>query len=1195
MNELDDGRVVFFCGAGVSTGPGSELPSFGCLVEHVYADNHLGPDSVEKEALRSKEYDRALGLLERPGRLGVYRVRRSVIKHLSTPPTSKLATHEALITLSTAVQGVRLVTTNFDNRFVEAGLDDKCIDVAPKLPPPKPHNWSSLVHVHGRILQDDTDDGSNLVLTAADFGRAYLSERWAARFVSELFREFTVVFVGYSLKDRVMGYLVDAIAAERARGARYERAYAFAANCEASNRADVEAGWQVKNVEPILYDKCDGHRLLSETLVEWARIKADPHARTRIVLDGMSKLPDGSGAERVSWAVQAPSTAEALAESTPTTNETDFPKIAAWLDQFDRACLFSRPAQPTDAVPVRLVYRTQNPLEVDAVTRQLARWIARHLHVPQVLAWVLHKGGCLHPVLREIVRLRLAHPAESIPPKLRHLWTVLSSEATGDRRRFKFALQHFTAASDDERRRISDLAIASIAPRLVARPGADWQKSMQQESLLPIDSCGHLELLVGDKDECPLIEPILRDRHVLARHAATLTGYLERALSLLAEADIATLSLDYRRSIADHEQNRYCADWGHLVDLVRDSYLVVAGKSKSRARARNLLDRWMLSAEPLFKRLALHVLTDEPQPHIQAVRRLLLAGPGPGLWDLEMRREVLRFLRLAGSRLPQRLLTEIVRAIHGGPTLPGDYSNRPSEKAIRFHHLAHSGAPVDEESKALANQWQPSEEPGLYDRDEFVAWTGARWVGPEEFAPRDLVGAEVAAIVQALDGKQIEPRQFMGLALRQPGEASGALRELAKRNEWPTEHWEYFFASLVELRRREQLTSALRDQVCTLLIDAPDSLFAGVDSAAAGFVEGLAKEYAVDQEQRFGQLWKRAWTGVAADEVTAKPLDHALNSLAGRLAQAALERLWKCQPRVGEGLPANVRPYFDKVAIDRNGRHGRVVFATHLYSLFMIDRDWTQRNIISRLGPSEPSERYALWSGYAVSARIGPNLQTAFEEPFIEMLKRYDQVHDPYNVLIKLLVMICIDSPSPIEPTHVHQVIATLSDDALEGVLEHFVSRLIGDNNERAQIWCKDVQPWLEEYWPREGARNSALTAHTMLKLIMQCGSAFPDAVRWALETEVVQSSTELLRLHRLIEGDCDHITQYPDYALQLIAGVTANMESFSHDNSSILHRILDSLKNAKPELATRTEFQSLVRRVSHLIKTISLDELHAQ
>ena len=143
-------------------------------------------------------------------------MRRIVIERLSLPPNGELNIHQALIDLSWNEQGFRLITTNFDNRFVEAGVDKNLVDAAPKLPVPKPHTWSSLVHLHGHIVPNE--DGSNLVLTAADFGRAYLTERWAARFVTELFREFTVVFVGYSVGDPVMSYMVDALAAERAKG-----------------------------------------------------------------------------------------------------------------------------------------------------------------------------------------------------------------------------------------------------------------------------------------------------------------------------------------------------------------------------------------------------------------------------------------------------------------------------------------------------------------------------------------------------------------------------------------------------------------------------------------------------------------------------------------------------------------------------------------------------------------------------------------------------------------------------------------------------------------------------------------------------------------------------------------------------------------------------------------------------------------
>ena len=82
------------------------------------------------------------------------------------------------------------------------------------------------------------------------------------------------------------------------------------------------------------------------------------------------------------------------------------------------------------------------------------------------------------------------------------------------------------------------------------------------------------------------------------------------------------------------------------LSLVRDSYLELAGRD--RARGDNLVRRWVLSGQPLFRRLALHALTENPKTDIHLAKKLLVSGRRPGVWDWELQREVLRFLRLAG-------------------------------------------------------------------------------------------------------------------------------------------------------------------------------------------------------------------------------------------------------------------------------------------------------------------------------------------------------------------------------------------------------------------------------------------------------------------------------------------------------------------------------------------------------------------
>jgi SIR2-like domain len=167
--------------------------------------------NAEQAEWGAGNFDRVLNLLE--GRFSRALVRRAAIRTLATPPGAALQTHQAIIDLARDRDSrLHLVTTNFDLLFQAAGAAVSAVYSGPELPILKRPRWNGLVHLHGRIRDDDAD-GDRLVLTSADFGLAYLMERWASRFVLE-FNNFTVIFIGYSVDDPVMRYLVDALAAE---------------------------------------------------------------------------------------------------------------------------------------------------------------------------------------------------------------------------------------------------------------------------------------------------------------------------------------------------------------------------------------------------------------------------------------------------------------------------------------------------------------------------------------------------------------------------------------------------------------------------------------------------------------------------------------------------------------------------------------------------------------------------------------------------------------------------------------------------------------------------------------------------------------------------------------------------------------------------------------------------------------------
>lgn len=1214
MNELGSGKVVFFCGAGVSAGPGSGLPTFACLVDRVYEANHTEPDGVEREALdlgepcparRRPSFDKALDLLERPERLGARPLRRTVIEILSARPTGSLDLHRALIELSRHEQGIRLVTTNFDNRFVDAAVNNPKVDAAPKLPVPKPHSWSSLVHLHGRILEND--DGSNLVLTAADFGRAYLTERWAARFITELFREFVVVFVGYSVGDPVMSYMVDALAAERAKGAKYATAYAFADHDgTVGDQQKARERWLAKNVEPILYDRRNHYKLLSDTLIEWARIRNDPfHARSQIALNEMSKLPAGPSdpaVERVAWALQDPVAAQALTEAPPFVNEDDFPKVERWVEVLAEKGLLGCVApnaspnpEDQDRTFIPLVgygFEPRYSQELDGTRKYLARWIARHLHVPQLLAWAIRSGGHLHPQLRQQVQASLADSNLDIPPKLRFLWTVLSAQKPIDHREHLWTTKSYSAsASESERRHIESEAIKSIAPRLVVHPGPYPHLLLQSlfdskpKPIRPIDECGHLKLVSGEEDAWHRLEAILKDPAVLSRHAETLTNYLDQALTLIAltkdveTVDNATDSLHYRPSIATHDQNRNRDRWTRLIDLARDSYFVLS--KADRARGDNLLRRWVLSGQPLFKRLALHALTENPRSDIRLATKLLVTGRKPGIWELGLRREVLRFLRKDDRHLPRSLKVEIVLAIHDGPktksqgATPDKVETIRREKALRLCKLIASGARLDKNSRALAEEMYSVSEDGYNERNEFISWIESpRVVGAAEFMPEDILDKPIDDVATALEKEEISRREFWSLARLKPVRTASTLRRLSNREAWPSTHWKSFLWAIAGTHETSEHYARLRKHVARMLEIAPAELFAEVESAAATLVKDLAEEYGRDQEHDLKVIWTKAWGGIGGSRLKARMqedlLSAAFNHPAGTLADAALIRLYKYKPKAGKGLPSAVSSYFSKIAEDPNGKLGRVVLVANLHSLYSIDRRWVENNLIPRLNLQSSKEARDLWSAYGWSPTVGPDLFLAFKSSFLEVLRDADGDYQNREYLVGLFVEICLEAPNELTDEDIHGVIAQLSEEDLQTVLRGIKRRLRGSEAERARVWHDKLRAWLQRYWPMADGRNTGATSKVMLCVLVECGDAFEDAVACVLQYLKPLEDSGLDSLNKY-----NHAEQHQDSMLTVLNVVVGGSVLPGHQKY-VLCGILNRMRAANCNLDARDQFQRL-------------------
>ena len=440
LEAHEDGQVAFFCGAGISYPAG--LPGFGCLVAKLYEELKDPPNAMQGAAVKEKRFDSAIALLERDVAGGRHTVRKAVAKILTPDLDARGATttHEALLTLSRDPEGrTRLITTNFDRVFEEVCKTNswrvkRC--EAPRLPVPKTR-WNGLVYLHGLLDADpDQDNLDSLVLSSGDFGLAYLNERWAARFVSELFRNFNVCFIGYSLDDPVLRYMMDALAADKMLGESSPEMFAF--GCHSKGKEDETAKeWEAKNVTPILYREHRHHAYLHRTLRIWAdTYRVGVLGKEHIVARCAMSRPRASTEQddfvgRLVWALSDRSglPAKRFAEMNPVPSLewleplSEEPFEHADLVRFgvppkpepDNAMRFSltrRPA-PYDRAPwMALVDLGAQVSTWDKPMGYLAQWLIRHLDDPALLLWIVRQGGALHEALRQGIAHRLDHLME---------------------------------------------------------------------------------------------------------------------------------------------------------------------------------------------------------------------------------------------------------------------------------------------------------------------------------------------------------------------------------------------------------------------------------------------------------------------------------------------------------------------------------------------------------------------------------------------------------------------------------------------------------------------------------------------------------------------------------------------------------------------------------------------------------------
>ncbi|MBQ9274938.1 MAG: SIR2 family protein [Succinivibrio sp.] len=1227
VRAQEEGVLVFFCGAGIAVP--ARLPDFAGLVRKLFR-HFRRSDKGLAGRMRQNGCDMVLNeLLCGDDAVTECELKETVSALLAVEPSIKeehLATHKALLALSRYRDTRQLVTTNFDSLFALAAEKEGTGEAlksytAPHLPVLKPGRWDGLVYLHGRLPQrDETGRDSeeliaNLVISSADFGRAYISEGWAARLVSDLFAHYSVCLIGYSAGDAPVRYALDALAADRRGGLGDGRSiWAFCAY-DGTDEDKKKQGdfWQQRGVDALLYDKKDRHSALHHIVREWggmvqqgpqgkaAEVErvlrahangATPSDRERLRLRRALLDPSGMAAQRFLKVNPSPAIwLDALVESH--LGSESMWAFGLGRDRGDEALncsLLRRSSVHREIMAMSLCGDGQVFARSDAVLDAMTEWAVLNLNSPELLSWVCRCGGVLHPRFSLGIRDQLAAQAKGsgggalpvgsggcvagmgmVSAPMLLMWEYArSGKMACSNNREKLSWNDFFAGCGHG----ADVQIRHVYRGLVEpRIKVLSFRQDQQGVISPTDQMKpceifSLEMVLNGGAPSNFQLGQNTGNGFLCRCYRESMAALKECWEIMQTLGLVSQyrdpSLWFLPRIDGVGKRMVQRDWVFLIERVRDDFLWLSDHDKEAALG--LVEEWERLDWPLFYRLWLFaaaqgsVITDEMW--LNRLER----EPGKILWQPLCAREVRTLFK---SRAP-------------------DLSTRQYERLKRIiENFAPEGvAPEDIENRRK----------GLLDT-------------LEKARRRDLAEEDASfEVVSMVDpDAEIEdlPTDWTELALWRNGLLKGGMSEDQSKYEY--ERWRKFcrikarlsLVTIVRWLRRgffdaELLSTALHESRFARLNASTVGIAAsGLSGLTRTQVASCIKDLALWVEQgelcadtswsqeRFIKLCDHIVDAAAkcADVVkapkqrrvapTQEMFSNALWHPAGRCAKAVVRLmqqdpdgcLWSwCKKALERILAGCEEAVFA----------ARVAMCEMMPDLFYYDEVWTAKQCYSLLDWEHCEDAGVFWYAFLCRGGWYPDMVAALKDSLRETARHYDVLDDCTERYVYLLCSTFESGVKGLGGSFWKECLGALPPEGL-ATMAHALRLSLNDAADRRQYWRK-IRQWWQWCSPVSANRRTEELSEELALLAVLSGEDFEVAVKMFGNSLVkLGSCYELCR--RLLDAGC--CRDYPREAVDLLWRTVGDR---TWDTRQALRPCLDAVKEAAPEVTKDWRFQDLER-----------------
>ena len=1099
LNALRDGELVVFAGAGVSMGEPACLPSFKALANKIAKE-------TGKTLQDGEPIDRFLGRLQHDG----VNVHALATKELSPPGLKATELHQNLLRLYSNAEQVRVVTTNFDLLFEQAAagvFNNSQPDVfgAPALP--LGHRFNGIIHIHGAVSHSD-----EMVITDEDFGHAYLTEGWARRFLIDLFRSFTVLFVGYSHDDTIMNYLARSLPeSEKDR---------FALIGKTGSNTEH---WRILEIEPISYPQTNKH----------------DHG---VLYEGIRRMAKYVIRDVFGWQREI----TAIAKKPPPPDEETADLIEDAFEDVTRTRFFTKAASDPKWIDWLDEREILNALFGDGMLSERDRALSW---------WLAENFACDHA--DKLFLLIGKHNMRLNP----HFWSALTRMLDGNWSRWISLL-------------LDTAPVHESTADLLFLLGKHCIKHGMLDSLLQVFDAiagSRLQLKEGisrnNDDEDNKSSPINVELPMIGNHFQLKRLWkdgLEPKLSQVAEPLLAQVikrleeryltlhawqkanrnweSTSYSRSaIEPHEQDIYHKVVDMLINVARDCLECLA--SNQEETAAQWCD-WLVGSDaPLLRRLAVHGISKHKD--LTADNKIDWLLKYIGLHDWCAHHEIFVAVKRVYPKASWGHREALIKAVWAYRW--SDEEDPKSEMRTAYKHFAwfdwlHKSDPNCALAKqaldkvlAAYPQFEPGEHPDL-----------TRWVesGPvsleSPWTVEELLAKPATDWLDDLlsfqDTEWDSPNRrglMVGVAeaIKQNFDWSLDLADaLAETGEWDVDLWSVLIQSWSEIELDEDKHRKVLHWLGKT--DLYPEHHGTIANALYALVKNGGTSYALNLLPQANKIAANLW----------HHLDHMDSNLSAEtlvLFSLSGFSLWrKQQDPMPMAFSDEYHQVLSGIVQDQKlpGRRGRTTLASQFAFLLAVDEAWTRENLLPLFDPNNGiADFQAAWDGLLSWGRLNPAVAEVMADLFLKAVERIgsdlaDQRDQFIRYYTDMLVYFVQEDPFD-------KWIPALFQYGGQEARQDFTLNLgyhLQDMNEAAQqeLW----QRWLRQYWEKRlqgvPAPFESGEVVSMLNWLPHLTAVFSEAVDLAVQMQKVQLENYWV-IDRLDESDLSQ--RHPEALAKLL------------------------------------------------------------